>query len=158
MGPGIPGEIKGDDAVYVTAALSAAFDGNFSFEQRDLERFEGLYHRGPEGIFLKRGKTLHLRANGSFPFIHFERGPDPRTDRLYFGKALIYPLVAAPFVRAFGLNGLLLVNVVLLAIAVWCAYLFLAARSSRFNCTCQPSFASSGAGSADPDRGLPIAL
>src|SRR6476646_7905873 len=93
MGPGIPGEIKGDDAVYVTAALSAAFDGNFSFEQRDLERFEGLYHRGPEGIFLKRGKRLHLRANGSFPFIHFERGPDPRTDRLYFGKALIYPLV-----------------------------------------------------------------
>jgi hypothetical protein len=54
---------------------------------------------------------------------------DPRTDRLYFGKALIYPIVAAPFVRAFGINGLLLLNVVLLAIAAVCAYLFLAARS-----------------------------
>jgi hypothetical protein len=130
VAPGIPGEIKGDDAVYVTAALSAAFDGNLSFEQRDLERFEGLYHRGPEGIFLKRGKTLHLRANSTFPFIHLEKTPDPHTDRLYFGKALIYPIVAAPFVRAFGLNGLLLVNVVLLAIAASCAYIFLAARSS----------------------------
>jgi len=38
--------------VYVAAALSAAFDGNLSFERRDLERFEGLYHKGPEGIFL----------------------------------------------------------------------------------------------------------
>jgi len=130
VGPGVAGEIKGDDAVYVAAALSAAFDGNLSFEQRDLERFEGLYHRGPEGIFLKRGKTLRLRANASFPFIHLEKHPDPRTDRLYFGKALIYPIIAAPFVRAFGLNGLLLLNVVLLAIAATCAYCFLAARSS----------------------------
>lgn len=130
LGPGVPGEIKGDDAVYVAAALSAAFDGNLSFEQRDLERFEGLYHRGPEGIFLKRGKTLHLRTNARFPFIHLEKDPDPRTDRLYFGKALIYPVIAAPFVRAFGLNGLLLLNVVLLAIAACCAYVFLAARSS----------------------------
>ena len=130
VGPGVAGEIKGDDAVYVAAALSAAFDGNLSFERRDLERFEGLYHRGPEGIFLKRGKTLRLRANASFPFIHIEKHPDPRTDRLYFGKALIYPLIAAPFVRAFGINGLLLLNVVLLAIAACCAYFFLAARSS----------------------------
>jgi hypothetical protein len=130
IGPGIAGEIKGDDAVYVAAALSAAFDGNLSFEQRDLERFEGLYHRGPEGIFLKRGKTFRLRASAGFPFIRIEKHPDPRTDRLYFGKALIYPVIAAPFVRVFGLNGLLLLNVVLLGIAACCAYLFLAARSS----------------------------
>src|SRR5436305_1338071 len=117
VGPGIAGEIKGDDAVYVAAALSAAFDGNLSFERRDLERFEGLYHKGPEGIFLKRGKTLRVRADAAFPFVHIEKRPDPRTDRLYFGKALIYPVVAAPFVRAFGLNGLLLLNVVLIAIA-----------------------------------------
>ena len=130
VGPGVPGEIKGDDAVYVAAALSAAFDGNLSFERRDLERFEGLYHRGPEGIFLKRGKTLRIRAGGGFPFVRVEKGPDPRTNRLYFGKALIYPIIAAPFVRAFGLNGLLLLNVVLLAIAACCAYVFLAARSS----------------------------
>ena len=130
IGPGIGGEIKGDDAVYVAAALSAAYDGNLSFERRDLERFEGLYHRGPEGIFLKRGKSLDIRASGDFPFVRVVKSPDPRTDRLYFGKALLYPIVAAPFVWAFGLNGLLLLNVVLLAIAAMCAYLFLAARSS----------------------------
>jgi hypothetical protein len=130
IGPGIAGEIKGDDAVYVAAALSAAYDGNLSFERRDLERFEGLYHRGPEGIFLKRGKAIEIRTGGGFPFVRMVRSPDPRTDRLYFGKALLYPIVAAPFVWAFGLNGLLLMNVVLLAVAASCAYLFLAARSS----------------------------
>ena len=130
VAPGVGGEIKGDDAVYTAAALSAAFDGNLSFERRDLERFEGLYHRGPEGIFLKRGKTLRVGASGQFPFVHLVKGPDPRSDRLYFGKAIIYPIVAAPFVRFFGLNGLLLLNVVLLAIAICCAYLFLVARSS----------------------------
>ena len=130
VGPGAAGEIKGDDAVYVTAALSAAFDGNLSFEQRDLERFEGLYHKGPEGIFLKRGKTLRLAAGGGFPFLRIVKEPDPRADRLYFGKAIIYPIVAAPFVRYFGLNGLLLLNVVLLSVVAICGYLFLSARSS----------------------------
>jgi hypothetical protein len=130
IGPGIGGEIKGDDAVYVAAALSAAYDGDLSFDRGDLERFEGLYHRGPEGIFLKRGKTLRLQWTAELPFVSIVKAPDPRTDRLYFGKALLYPIVAAPFVRVFGLNGLLLLNVVLLAIAVCCAYVFLAARSS----------------------------
>jgi hypothetical protein len=130
VGPGHPGTIKGDEAVYVAAALSAAFDGNLSFERRDLERFAGLYHRGPEGIFLKRGKTLHLKRSSEFPFAHVVKEPEPRADRLYFGKALIYPLVAAPFVRAFGLNGLLLLNVLLLASVAFCGYTFLAARSS----------------------------
>ena len=129
VGPGVAGEIKADDAVYVTAALSAAFDGDLTFERRDFERFEGLYHRGPEGIFLKRGKRLRIAGSGAFPFVRVVKEPDPRQDRLYFGKALIYPIVAAPFVRAFGLNGLLLLNVVLLAVVAVCAYLFLAAQS-----------------------------
>ena len=55
--------------------------------------------------------------------------PDPRSDRLYFGKSLVYPLVAAPFVRLLGLNGMLVLNVLLMALACTCAYLFLAARS-----------------------------
>ena len=72
-------------------ALSIAYDGDLTFQRRDLTRFWQLYQSGPEGIFLKRGK-----------------GPE---DRLYFGKSFIYPLVAAPFVRLAGLNGLLLLNV-----------------------------------------------
>jgi hypothetical protein len=129
-GPGIRADIKSDEAVYVTAALSAAYDHDFTFERRDLERFEGLYHSGPEGVFLKRGKTLRIRLNGVFPFAHLVKGPDVRTDRLYFGKALLYPVVAAPFVRLFSLNGLLLLNVLLFAVIAVTGYWFLVGQSS----------------------------
>ncbi len=98
--------VKADESVYVTAALSAAYDFDFRYERQDLDRFERLYHTGPEGIFLKRS----------------------RGDHLYFAKALLYPVVAAPFVRLFGLNGLLLLNVLLIAVAATCAYRFLAAQ------------------------------
>ncbi|PYR54010.1 MAG: hypothetical protein DMF95_01885, partial [Acidobacteria bacterium] len=99
--------IKGDEASYVAMALSLAYDHDLSYERRDLDRFFGLYRAGPGGIFLKRGAQWHVRLRSSPPYIHVSRGPDPRSDRLYFGKALIYPAVAAPFVRLFGLNGLL---------------------------------------------------
>jgi hypothetical protein len=122
--------IKGDEATYIAAALSAAYDGNLSFERRDLERFAGLYHMGPEGIFLKRGQLMHLQTGGGFPWVHVSKSLDPRIDRLYFGKSLLYPLLAAPFVRLFGLNGVLLFHVVLLTVVFVCGYLFLAARSS----------------------------
>ncbi|HEY7289027.1 MAG TPA: hypothetical protein VH583_04250 [Vicinamibacterales bacterium] len=121
--------IKGDEATYVASGLSAAFDGDLTFERKDLERFYGLYRAGPEGIFLKRGKQLRLRVDGSPPFLHLVKRPDPRTDRLYFAKALIYGVAAAPFVRFFGLNGFLVFQVLLLFAAGVCAYLFLAARS-----------------------------
>ena len=100
--------LKSDEATYVSMALSIAHDGDVAFQQRDLARFWPLYESGPEGIFLKRG-----------------RGPE---DRLYFGKSFIYPLVAAPFVRVAGLNGLLLLNVLLLAGLFVCLYLYAAAR------------------------------
>ena len=100
--------LKSDEATYVSMALSVAHDGDLTFQRRDLARFWPLYESGPEGIFLKRGK-----------------GPE---DRLYFGKSFIYPLVAAPFVRFAGLNGLLLLNVLLLAAVFVCLYLYAAAR------------------------------
>ena len=102
--------LKSDEATYVSMALSIAHDGDLAFQQRDLARFWPLYESGPEGIFLKRGK-----------------GPE---DRLYFGKSFIYPLVAAPFVRLAGLNGLLFLNVLLLAWVFVCLYLYAAARMS----------------------------
>ena len=52
----------------------------------------------------------------------------PPTTGLYYGKAFIYPLVAAPFVRIGGLNGLLLLNVLLLAGVFCCTYAFAAER------------------------------
>ncbi|MCC7416671.1 MAG: hypothetical protein IT176_05965 [Acidobacteria bacterium] len=102
--------VKADEATYVAAALSVAFDGDLVYQRRDLERFVGLYRHGPDGIFLKRGT-------------------DRPADRLQFGKALIYPIVAAPFVRVLGLNGFLVFHVLLLFLACVCGYRFLRARS-----------------------------
>ncbi len=122
--------VKGDEATYVSAALSAAYDGNLSFERHDLERFWGLYRAGPDGIFLKRGKTIAVRGRDGFPFLQIVKRPDPRSDRLYFGKAIIYPLFAAPFIRIFGLNGLLFFHILLLALVGLAGYHFLVARST----------------------------
>ena len=121
--------VKSDEATYVSMALSAAYDLDLTYERRDLERFVGLYRDGPNGIFLKRGKTLRIRGMGSPPFVRLLKQEDPRDDRLYFAKALIYPLAAAPFVRFFGLNGLLVFHVVLMFGVCVCGYRFLSARS-----------------------------
>lgn len=121
--------LKGDEATYVSIGLSAAFDRDLTYERRDLERFFGLYRSGPDGIFLKRGKRPHLSADATPPFLHVTTTPDRRSDRLYFGKALLYGVLAAPFVRVLGLNGFFVFHVVLLFAAAACLYAFLAARS-----------------------------
>ena len=121
--------IKSDEATYVAATLSLAYDGDLKYERRDLDRFAGIYHSGPEGIFLKRGKDLRIRVRAPFPFVHLQYRQDQDPSRLYFGKAMVYPMFAAPFVRLFGLNGMLLSQVLLLAAAAVAAYLFLAAQS-----------------------------
>jgi hypothetical protein len=121
--------IKGDEATYVSMALSLAFDQDLKYQRRDLERFWLLYRWGPDGIFLKRGKQWHTSVDGSAPFVHVSRTADPNTDRLYFGKALLYPLAVAPFARLFGLNGFLVFNVLLLFVVCVCGYRFLLARA-----------------------------
>lgn len=121
--------IKSDEATYITAALSLAYDGDLAYERRDLERFAGLYHAGPDGIFLKRGKVMRIRIRPPLPYVHIVKREDPNANRLYFGKSLAYSVFAAPFVRVFGLNGLLLFHVVLLGLAATAGYLFLSAQS-----------------------------
>ena len=122
--------IKGDEATYVAMALSIAYDGDLVYERGvDLDRFFSVYNGGPEGIFLKRGARSFYQVDGTFPFIHRETYPDGRDDRLYFGKAYMSSLFAAPFVWVAGLNGLLWFNVVLLTGVVFGAYRFVAARA-----------------------------
>ncbi len=122
--------IKGDEATYVAMALSAAHDGDLVFERRDLERFWREYQSGPEGIFLKRGSTVGGKWSWRWPFLQLEAEPELRTDRLYFGKAYLFSVAVAPFVRLAGLNGVLVLHVLLLAGVLWMAYVFLAARAS----------------------------
>jgi hypothetical protein len=121
--------VKGDEATYVAMALSVAYDHDLTYERRDLERFTGLYKGGPEGIFLKTGKQLRVRLQARPPFLRLLKTPDTRNDRLYFGKAFIYPVAAAPFVWWLGLNGFLVFHVLLLFVVCACGYAFLAARS-----------------------------
>lgn len=121
--------IKGDEATYVAMALSAAYDGDLAYEAEDIERFYELYNHGPEGIFLKRGADAVYRFDEGFPYIVRDTVPDDDPNRLYFGKAYIYSVAAAPFVRVAGLNGLLLFHVVLLSLVVLLGYRFVAARS-----------------------------
>lgn len=123
--------VKGDEGTYVAMALSAAYDGDLVYEARDVERFYETYDSGPEGIFLKRGSRARYRLDDAFPFVRRETRPDTRADRLYFGKAYIYPVAAAPFVRLAGLNGLLLFHVLLLSGVLLLGYRFVAARSPR---------------------------
>ena len=121
--------IKGDEATYVAMALSAAYDGDLAYERRDLERFYELYHAGPEGIFLKRPVRLRMNVGAAWPFVSVTSLPQGTPDRLSYGKAYIYAVAAAPFVRLAGLNGFFLFHVVLLAAVVLAAYRFVAATT-----------------------------
>lgn len=123
-------KVKGDEATYVAMGLSAAYDGDLAFTRHDLERFYGLYQQGPEGIFLKRGKQFKVRLRLAPPFLFIlNNTSEDRADRAFFGKAMIYSIAAAPFVRLFGMNGFLVFHVLLLFTVGCCGYLFLAARS-----------------------------
>jgi len=103
---------KGDEATYYTEAYSLARDFDFTFTRADLVRVWDEFPTGPEGIFLKRGRGVTLRRADGFPWIRI--GKPYVVDRLFFGKAFLYPLVAAPFVRVFGTNGFLVLHALLL--------------------------------------------
>jgi len=120
---------QSDEATYYVLGHSLAEDGDFAFDRGDLARVWQEFPTGPEGIFLKKGRARWLETGGGFPWVHLASGPDPRADRLYFGKSFAYPLAAAPFVRLFGTAGFLVLHAVLLGLDLLAAYWFLRARS-----------------------------
>lgn len=125
------GDIKSDEATYVSMALSLAHDGDLSFEKADLDRFLAIYPRGPEGIFLKRAYTVRPVLQAHWPFLSLASTPVPTSTRLAYGKAFIYPVVAAPFVLIGGVSGLLVLNIALLALCLTCAVRFCQAQCGR---------------------------
>ena len=124
--------IKGDEATYVAMALSLAHDGDLVYERQDEERFFSIFNGGPEGIYLKKGVRSSYDLNGTFPYLHREAYAEARDDRLFFAKAYMSSVFAAPFVWVAGVNGLVWFNVVLLAAVVFGAYRFVAARAPVF--------------------------
>ena len=121
---------KGDEATYYSLTYSLARDRDMAFEREDLVRVWEEFS-APEGIFLKRGSQLHVERRPGFPYFGVARTPDPAPDRLFYGKSYIYPLLAAPFVLAFGTSGFLVFHSLLLALCTAAGYGFLVARGSR---------------------------
>jgi len=101
------GGFAGDAATYYTLGHSLAHDLDFEYRRDDLVRVWKEFPSGPQGIFLKRGSG----------------------GRIYYAKAYIYPLVAAPFIWLFGTNGFLVLHALLITICFACAYAYLSARS-----------------------------
>jgi hypothetical protein len=120
---------KGDESTYYMLTYSLVRDGDFTYERKDLVRVWEEYH-APEGVFLKRGRTVRIELADTFPYVRWVKSPDPNHQRLYFGKAFVYPLFAAPFVAAFGTNGFLVFHALLLAGCCWLAYVWLVGRGS----------------------------
>jgi len=109
-----------DGATYHAMAWSLAEDGDlrYDYDARDIFRIRREIPSGPQGIFLKRASGgLRLRGpDGSFGL---GRVSDPQ---IYYAKAFLYPLVAAPFVKLLGTRGLFLINALSLALALVLGY------------------------------------
>ena len=121
---------QSDESTYYSLGHSMARDGDMQFQRADLVRVWREFPTGPEGIFLKRGRTFHLEWQASPPFVRWVKGPDTRTDRLYYGKSFIYPMLAAPFIMLVGTNGFLVLHALLLTACFAAVYAFVRARSS----------------------------
>jgi hypothetical protein len=119
--------VKGDESTYVAMALSLGRDGDLHFDRRDMQRFVRIYGYGPEGLFLKKGRSVEPRLQMSWPFVAVERHP---VERLYFGKAFLYAWAAAPFAFVAGVNGLFFFNVLLIAGVLFTGYEFLVQRAA----------------------------
>jgi hypothetical protein len=114
------GRFWSDGATYYSMAWSLASDGDLRYEARDLERVRKEYPSGPDGVFLKRasGGLVVDRALG-FPWL---RRAKPEEKRLYYAKAMLYPLLSAPLVAVAGTRGLLILNALALAVALSLGY------------------------------------
>ena len=121
--------IHSDEATYYMMGHSFAADGDVTYRREDLVRVWREFSGGPAGLFLKRGRdVIEWGTMARPPFVWTRTQPDPDPTRFYYGKSFIYPLAASPFVRLFGTNGFLVFHALLLALVVWCSYVFLAAR------------------------------
>ena len=121
--------IQSDEATYYMMGHSLAEDGDLTYRREDLVRVWREFPSGPTGVFLKKGTDI---LDAGFmrrpPFFWTRTQDDPDQTRLFFGKSFIYPVAAAPFVKLFGTNGFLVLHALLLALVVWCSFLFLHAR------------------------------
>ena len=120
------GRFFSDGATYYTMGWSLVSDGDIEYTAADLARVRHEYATGPGGIFLKRASGGFELDDGA-PWLR--RVADDRK-KIYFGKAITYPVLAAPFVAAFGTRGFLVFNALCLIVAWVCAFVELKTRMS----------------------------
>ncbi len=90
--------LVGDEATYLMAAASLAWDQDLRYERADYDRFFGRWGVRPDGLILQShdgGKTL------------------------VYGKPAAYSVVLAPFVRISPARGPWVANALLLVAAAW---------------------------------------
>lgn len=109
--PGLPPNLKADEAAYYLMALSLAEDGDLEMRIEDVDRVFQEFPFGP-------ANNLILMTDDGW-----------RTT--YFGKPYIFSFLAAPFAALLGANGLVFFNMALLLAMVWMGTRHLA----RFNST-----------------------
>jgi hypothetical protein len=68
-----------------------------------------------------------LTITTEFPFLHNQ---GELTEEVYYAKASLYSLAAAPWVRLFGTNGLLVLHSLAVLAVLICGYLFLVAHNT----------------------------
>lgn len=107
--PGLPTHLKADEAAYYLMSLSLARDGDLQAEVRDIDRLFQEYPYQPVN-------NLILMTRDGW-----------RT--VFFGKPYIYSLLAAPFARLFGADGLFFFNALLMVAMIWMGASYL----TRFN-------------------------
>ncbi len=115
------GRFFSDGATYYSMTWSLVGDLDLEYTAADLARVKREYPEGPSGIFLKRS------SGGFAPWI--KRVP-PEEKRLYFGKAMTYPVLVAPLVAIFGTRGFLIFNALCLVVAWGCAFVEIRRRAT----------------------------
>ncbi len=81
--------LKGDEGTYTAGALSLAYDGDLTFERKDLERYWTFFAQGPDGIFLQKA-SRRMAAHRLVPVrpVHDLREPAGRQALLRQGVHL----------------------------------------------------------------------
>ncbi len=107
--PGMPTTLKADEPAYFMMALSLARDFDLRVEPHDIRRLTD------EFPFLPVNNIILMSGDG--------------WQTVYFGKPYIYPLIGAPAAALFGANGLVALNMAMVAAMILMGFVYL----RRFN-------------------------
>lgn len=91
--PGLPPNLKADEAAYLMMASSLAFDHDLRVEVADIDRLFEDFH------YLPTSNVVLATTDG--------------WQSVTYGKPWVYSALAAPFVRVLGSNGLIAFNMLL---------------------------------------------